>query len=268
MNPIDFPLITFVLEGVMQAIKNHIQAIQITITTIFQGRFLWFYIPGIIITLGYLISLYLFSVDHYTITPTESESWIDTLIDWFNAIATWLHSFLTFLLDKIYVFIVITALSPFHAFIAERFDQSMTGTKFPYSFSHFIKDFFRMLAVVSLALLMQLGFILVWWVFSFIPGLGLLNDLMYFLISAFFFGFAFHDYALERYRLSIGKSIQFAFQKPLSMILTGAIFLGIYAIPYAGVPLSGVITTMIATVVYLRLHNRIDDKRTAINPKN
>ncbi|GAB5416018.1 MAG: hypothetical protein Crog4KO_13980 [Crocinitomicaceae bacterium] len=252
----------------MQAIRSHIQAFQITLTTIFQGRFLWFFLPGLIITFGYFALLYFFRLDQNGSMSSDDASWWDTLIQWFHTFAYWLYSFFTFLLEKIYVFLVITVLSPFHAFIAECFDQSMTGKKFPYSFAYFLQDFFRMLAVVSIALLMELGCIVVWWVLSFIPGLALLDDLMYFLISAFFYGFAFHDYALERYRLSIGKSIQFAFRHPLSMVCTGAIFLGIYAIPYAGIPFSGVITTMIATVVYLRIHNLIDENRIAINPKN
>ncbi len=263
-----FPFVTFAQVDIMQAIKSHIQAFQITFTTIFQGRFLWFFIPGLILTIGYFALRYLFQVEQNPMNSSEGASWWDTLMGWFQTVAHWLYLFFSFLLEKVYVFLVITVLSPFHAFIAERFDQSMTGRKFPYSFSYFLKDFFRMLAIVSIALIMQLGFILVWWVLSFIPGLGLLDDFMYFLISAFFFGFAFHDYALERYRLSIGKSIQFAFEHPLSMLCTGAIFLGIYAIPYVGIPLSGVITTMIATVVYLRIHKRIDAKRTTINPRN
>lgn len=251
----------------MDSFKFHLQGIQITINTFVKGRFLWFFIPGVVITLVYLIIQYMAWLEYEEAQLSSDWSAVDEIFGWINTVTSWIYSLFSFLLEKVYVFFILTILSPFHAYMAEKFDSSMTGKKFPYSFGHFLRDFFRMLFVVTMALMMQFAFVLVWLILSFIPGLSVLDDVMFFLISAFFYGFAFHDYALERYRMSIGKSIQFAFRHPLTMIMTGGIFLGIYAVPYIGILFSSIFTTMISTVVFLRMHKAIDGTRTEINPK-
>ena len=82
-------------------------------------------------------------------------------------------------------------------------------------------------------------------------GLDALDPYMYHIIAAFFFGFSFYDFALERYQEGVGSSLYFAFEKPIAMILTGTIFLLIYKIPYVGIPIAPVLAIMVSTVVYL-----------------
>lgn len=247
----------------METIQYHIQGIKVTVEQLSKGRFWWFFLPGIVITLVYFAALYWTYSTYEQYQFSSENSWIDTFLGWINYGTSLLYSLVEYILEKIYIFIVLTLLSPFNAFLAERFDKQLTGTHFPYSIGHFIRDFFRMLLVVSVALFLELWCMLLWWILSFIPGLSLLDDIVYFSISAFFFGFAFFDYALERYRLSIGKSLKFAFQHPLSMLLTGSIFLIIYAIPYIGIPTSTVLTTMISTVVYLYLTKKLTKEKTS-----
>jgi uncharacterized protein involved in cysteine biosynthesis len=78
-----------------------------------------------------------------------------------------------------------------------------------------------------------------------------LDPIMYHIIGAFFFGFAFYDFHLERYQVGVMGSLGYAFENGLTMILTGSIFLLIYEIPIIGIPLSPVIAVMISNVVYL-----------------
>ena len=79
-------------------------------------------------------------------------------------------------------------------------------------------------------------------------GLDAIDAVVYHVIAAFFFGFSFYDFGLERYQKGVGTSLYYAFEYPLSMILTGSIFLLIYEIPYIGIPLAPVLTVMVSTV--------------------
>jgi len=241
----------------MKPFLYHLNGIRVSFEQLFKGRFLWFFVPGLFITVAYWIVQY-YSYTEYQRYQFSSEiGFLDTIFGWINYTTSFIYSIFEFLLEKVYVFLVLTILAPLNAFLGERLDRRLTGTKFPYSFSHFLQDLFRMIVIVSIALFFELITILIWTTFSFVFRLGPLDTAVYFIISAFYYGFAFHDYALERYRLSIGKSIGFAFTKPLTMMLTGAFFLGIYAIPYIGVPFSSVLTTMVATVVYLQMNGKV-----------
>jgi CysZ protein len=222
-----------------------------------KGRFLWFFVPGLVFTAAYWITQYYVYKEYEYYQLSSDIGFLNTFYEWINYGTSLIYSAIEWLLEKIYVFLVLTLLAPLNAFLGERLDRRLTGTEFPYSFQHFVKDFFRMLLIVTIALFFEIITIFIWFVFSFVFGLGALDDIIYFIISAFYYGFAFHDYALERYRLSVGKSIGFAFRHPFTMMCTGAIFLGVFAIPYFGVPSSSVLTTMVATVVYLHMTKKL-----------
>jgi CysZ protein len=121
----------------------------------------------------------------------------------------------------------------------------------------FLNDVIRMIFVVLLALTMELAFLFVYWTLSFALGLDIVDPIVYFLISAFFFGFAMYDYSLERYGIRMFGTLTFAFEHMLTVILTGSIFLGLYNIPYVGIPLSPVITVMVSTIVYLYMTKKL-----------
>lgn len=241
----------------LKTFSYHLNGLRITFEQLSKGRFLWFFVPGLIVTIAYWITQYYAYSEYQRYQFSSDIGFLDTFFGWINYGTSLLYSIFEFVLEKVYVFMVLTILAPLNAFLGERLDRRLTGTNFPYSLSHFLQDLFRMAVIVSIALIFELLTILIWATFSFAFRLGALDTAVYFLISAFYYGFAFHDYALERYRLSIGKSIGFAFRNPLTMICTGAIFLGIYAIPYLGVPFSSVITTMVATVVYLQITEKL-----------
>ena len=105
----------------------------------------------------------------------------------------------------------------------------------------------------------------IYWIFSWIFGFGFMDTVMYFLIAAFFLGFSFYDYSLERYGVGVFGTIGYAFKNMLTMILTGSIFLLIFEIPYIGIPIAPGIAVMVATIVYLYRENKYPVK-TDIKP--
>lgn len=246
----------------MKTINYHIKGIQVTFEELFKGRYLLFFIPGLVITLLY------FYYSSY-INDAESSAYFSStnffakLLDYVLNFFVWMFfGAVHFITDQLYMFIVLTAISPFNTYLGEKLDNSLTGNKFDSSFIRFINDIIRMIAIVFIALALEMVFVIAFWILSFLPFIGMIDDIVFFIIKAFFFGFAFYDFALERYRMNIGKSLKYAFKHPLTMILTGSIFLLIYNIPYLGIPLSPVLTVMISTVVFLYLEKKLP-KQTA-----
>jgi CysZ protein len=109
-----------------------------------------------------------------------------------------------------------------------------------------------MIFIVIIALTLEFFFLGLYWIIAAITGIHFLDDIIYFLIAAFFYGFSFYDYSLERYELGVFKSLRFAFSNIFLVSISGCIFLGLYTIPYLGVIIAPVLSTMIATIVYLK----------------
>jgi len=238
----------------MKTIRYHIDGIKLTAQALSKGKFLEYFIPGIVLTLFFLYYQYFLASNDGFLGLTTGISWLDWIADLFE-------SLLSFIVKHIYLFIVLTALSPFFTMLGEKFDFSLSGNKFNSTFKKFISDILRMVLIVFIMIILEYVFILFYWVFAWSLDFHYIDDVVYFIISSFFFGFAFFDFALERYKKGVGSSLMYAFSNPLTMILTGGIFLGIYNIPIVGVPLSPVLTVMISTVVYLYQTERLPIKQ-------
>jgi CysZ protein len=235
----------------METINYHIKSITNTFEELFKGNFLLFFIPGIVLTVVY----YWFTLQASTIiNPAELTT--ELFISWYTGVGE-TFSLFQLITEQLYIFMVLTVLSPFNTYLGEKLDEKYTGRKFEGGLLRFFNDFIRMIFIVILALFLELIFIGLYWIISWIIGLELLDTIVYFCITGFFFGFSFYDFSLERYETGVFSSLDFAFNQPLTMILTGAIFIGIYNIPIIGVPLAPVITIMVSTLVYLYLTKKI-----------
>lgn len=243
----------------MKAIKFHIDAILISFKELLKGKYLLFLIPGAILSLIYY---YIQQLSAQTASNALLESdmgWLDYVYSWVNSGTSAVFSFVDFILAQIYIFFVLTILSPFYTILSEKLDGNLTGQTFKTSLVRLLNDFFRMIFVVTLIVLTEITVLIVYWTFSFIIDIEALHTVMYFVISAFFFGFSFYDYSLERYEKGIFDTFTYAFSNPLKVTLTGAIFLLIYEIPFIGTPLSPILAVMIATIVYLYDTNKLSN---------
>lgn len=235
----------------------HINGIKKTFEVLFKGKFLIFFVPGLVITIIYLYMVY--SARSYTpaLNLATGYSIIDTVTGWLESGVSYFFSFIGMLFEQIYIYVVITLLSPFNTALAEKFDSSLTGKVFQTTFASFVNDFIRMIFVVIIAITLEFGIMLFYWMFSWIFP-SIIDTIIYYLIAAFFFGFSFYDFHLERYKIGVLGSLGYAFQNILTMLLTGSFFLLIYNIPIIGIPLAPVLTIMVSTVVYLQKENKID----------
>jgi len=256
----------------MNTISYHIKGITTSLLQLAKGNYLVFFIPGAIITgIYWWLMQYTDSLQESYMLSSEY-SWVNWTFGWFfdwaNSGTEKVFEILDFLSRQVYIFIILTALSPFNTLLGEKLDGKFTGKTYKTSIVRFLNDLIRMIFVIFIALLLEFTCIILYWLASKGLGLEVLDPLIYFCISAFFFGFTFYDFAFERYSQGLFDTLTFAFYKPLTMLLTGTLFLAIYKIPIVGIPISPVITVMVSTIVYLYITKKLPKQNTELNTQN
>lgn len=241
----------------MNSIKYHIEALTITFKELFKGNFLLYFIPGGVLTIFYMVFIYqTSSIAETFLIETDS-----SLINWAKGTINYgvqgLFAFFNFIMEQIYIFAVITLLSPFNTVLSEKLENKLTGSTYKSTIVRFINDIIRMVFVVTIAITLEIAFLSFYYMISWIFGLGAINGIVFFVISAFFYGWSFFDFPLERDQVGVFGTLGFGFSKPLSMVLTGTIFIILYSIPIIGVPIAPVITVMVSTIVYLYITKKL-----------
>lgn len=239
----------------MKSINFHIKAIIEVVYQLSKGKYWIYFIPGLVLTLIYFFLTYRANSIVESVSILERIPFFGSYI---NQVVSAAFSLIGFIVEQIYIFAIITLLSPFNTYLSEKLDTELTGQTFKSDFGRIINDFVRMIFIVFIALTLEFVLIGTWWVFAWIFGI---SDTIYtvisFLMASFFFGFSFYDHSLERYNIGVFGSIGFSFQKMLLVTITGALFQLIYYFPYTGgtpyigIFIAPVLTTMISTVVYL-----------------
>ncbi|MEY3237196.1 MAG: hypothetical protein RI883_1297 [Bacteroidota bacterium] len=233
----------------MKALQLHIYAVSQSFLELAKGKYLLFFIPGIVVALIFW--------QVYLLTETVENSFsiverIPLIGSYFGTAVKGTFNFIQFIFDQLFIFFILTLLSPFNTILSEKIDSSITGKKYTLSFSQIISDLFRMIFVVLLAFVLEIFTLFIYWIFSGILNLDFVDSIAYFLIAGFFYGFSFYDYSLERHQKGIFESLKFAFSNKLLVVLSGSLFLIFYKTPVAGVIIAPVITTIITTFVYLK----------------
>lgn len=238
----------------MNAVTDHIYAIKVSFEKLFQGKFWLYLIPSLIIFLIYYSIRSFFSgfVENTSVVADVPlvGSYLDTGVQ--AAIG-----FMDFVFYELYKFLILTLLSPINCLLSEKVDNELTGAKFSGGIVRILSDLLRAIFIVIIAMILNLFFMFIWWLFAKISGFHIIDEIMYFLIGSFFIGFSFYDFSLERYGVGTFGSWSFGFGKMTYMLSTGAIFSGIYLIPDFGVVAAPFLVTIISTATYLKLKGLI-----------
>jgi CysZ protein len=97
----------------------------------------------------------------------------------------------------------------------------------------------------------------IWYILALIFNFHVLDNIIYFVIGAFFIGFSFYDFSLERYGVGFFGTVEFGFERMLYMLLTGSVFSLIYMIPLVGLILAPFFVTILSTIVYTKMNQKI-----------
>lgn len=234
----------------MKTIGHHFIAFQWSLQQFGKGKFLLYFIPGILIALGFWIL----------------ESWAQGLVGthtgesagWWDKILSGTGSTLDFLFKQAAIFFILTVLSPVNTYLSENVDTELTGKVVGFDFIRFFNDIIRMIFVVIIAISLEFLFMGVWWIFAKIFSLEFLNTTVFFLSASFFYGFSFYDYSLERYEIGLVGSYRFSKKYFLPTLVTGLFFMAIYYIPVVGIAIAPVMATIISTHVFLKSTGKLD----------
>ncbi len=240
--------------------QQDINGFSYALTLVHKKSLYGYFVPAIILA---LLFYFLFSGGSSLGSGVSfMEDW--WLIGWLVSNLKSLFGFISFM---IFEFFVLVLLSPINAFIAEKTREDLTGETLGFSLGIFLRSFRRMLAILIIAFLMQIGVTIVFWLLSFIFG-DLFYEIAAIMNIAFFVGFSFFDFGLELEEISAKNSWKYARKNWLACIVLGLVFnLGIYLpqkhgliIPYAAaIAVLPHILTVTATKMF---YDKLDKKKT------
>jgi CysZ protein len=121
-------------------------------------------------------------------------------------------------------YLVMAVMSPLFSWLSERVEARLSGRRYPFSARRFAWEVTRGLLVAAWSVLMQLLVFLALFVLAFVPVVGLLVPVAGFLATAYFYGFAFMDYAVERRRLTLGEGIDYIRRDAGRAVGVGGVF--------------------------------------------
>lgn len=193
---------------------------------------------------------------------TESTNWFSTA---YHSSINWLLSVGSYIGDFLYKFIILSLFSPFNSLLSEKVDNAVTNSKFNGGINLMIRNLFRTIAILAVSTALYLVAILIWWIISKIIGLQSLDSIVYFFISAYFIGFSFFDYSLERYDKGISSTLNWGFKNKISVLLSGLIFSLICLTPKIGIIFAPFFVTLNSTLVYLQIEKKLNTNQRNTN---
>jgi CysZ protein len=216
---------------------------------IFKKKLAWFFI----FPLAFNILLFWFGWDMVNDFSDTSKLYIENKLQldqstfwgsgFFKTVMdafVWLTFKIMFFLLFAYLggYIIIILMSPVFSYLSERTEKIKTGVDYPFSLRQLVKDVLRGVIIAVRNFSIEVILTLLMFILSFIPIIGWLAAIMLFFISAYFYGFSFMDYALERKKLNLIQSIQFMRENKGIVIANGFVFSLCLIIPICGVSLS------------------------------
>lgn len=216
---------------------------------IFRKKLAWFFIFPLLLN----VLLFWFGWEYIGNLSEQSRVFLENWIDLENA-DFWGSGFLRatiggfiWIVFKILFFlifayfggyIIIILMSPVFSYLSERTEKIKTGNDYPFQFKQFVRDIIRGIFIAVRNLCIELLLTVLMFILSFIPIIGWAAAIFLFFISAYFYGFSFMDYAIERKKLNITQSVQFMRENKGIVIANGFVFSLCLIVPFCGVSFS------------------------------
>lgn len=139
-------------------------------------------------------------------------------------------------------YLVMIVLSPIYSWLSERTEYDLTGKEYPFSFSRFLREMLRGILIAVRNTVFQLIVTLILMAFSFVPLVGLLSPVLLFLSSAYFYGFSFVDYTIERRYLQVKESVSYVNRNIGFVMGLGVPFAAALMLPMAQFLVCGIVS--------------------------
>lgn len=179
----------------------------------------------------------------YTLSMADQTTFLSFLFE-ASSVLTWiiLKISIFILLGIVSGYVTLIVLSPIYAWISERVNREVHGVIRPFNLAKFVRDVIRAVLIALRNGLIQFIWTVFLFVLGFVPLLNLIAAPLLFIITAYFYGFSFLDYAHEQLNLNMGQSIKAVRQMKFAATTFGSIFLISYMIPWFGSFLASLIS--------------------------
>ena len=191
-----------IISGIKLGAKAYLQAFKL----MKQKRLYWYaIIPFALMFFLYRVGYYLQNrVDVPVFDSVNSIVWylINRMIE--ISIALMLMHFTKYL--------VVGILSPLLTYVSEKTETILTGNTTPFSLVQFIKDIKRALVILVRNFMWTYAYIIIIFIFCFIFWKDTAKSpfvFLVFFIDAYYYGFSFLDYVIERRKKTVSESILF-----------------------------------------------------------
>lgn len=156
-------------------------------------------------------------------------------------------------------FLVIILMSPFFSLLSERVETLKTGKKYPFSIYILLRDILRGIGIALRNGVLQLLIMIVVFFIGMIPVIGFIAPVLLFVSSAYFYGFSFMDFALERRFTTIKSSVVFIRKHRVAAFVNGAVFSLSLLLPLCNVFLASfiaILAVIAATITIIKIDKK------------
>lgn len=226
-------------QGFSKGIEAYWKATHLLFSPPFR-HFLWF--PVVFIVVLFLVGNYITSSlggDLGSFVEHKMMGWIAGIpwLDWASGTAGFVvRLFVRVLYYSLFIsfggYIVMVIMSPVYSWLSERTEAHLSGTEYPFSLKQFLWEMGRGLLISFRCMFFQFFITLILFFCSFIPLVGWVTPVLAFVVSAYFYGFAFMDYAVERKRFRIRESVHYMRHNAGGVLAIGTIFTLSLMIPF------------------------------------
>lgn len=151
-------------------------------------------------------------------------------------------------------YLVLSLLTPLLAPLSAKAEQMLCGNRYPFIIKYYIQDILRAIQIVLRNIVIQMVFMAFVYTFTFIYDLpDIVNQVAYYLVAFYFYGFSFMDYANERRRISIADSVVFTRKNFGAAYALGMVYGGLFLIPHVGVVVAPIFAAVAGTVAVHRI---------------
>lgn len=153
--------------------------------------------------------------------------------------------------------IMMILLAPVMAYLAEKTAKHLDYETGKFRWNIFLKNAWRGVLINTRNLFKELFLTFVLFIFSFIPGIGIITPFLLILVQSYFYGFSMMDYSMELKSFSIKQSLNFMRSNKSLAIGIGGVFYAFFLIPYIGWIFAPVYGTVAATIATFKKLNTI-----------
>jgi len=125
-------------------------------------------------------------------------NWLSFMEDWWGIgwVLKTLESVISAMSFMLFEFLILVLLTPINSILAEKMKEEVTGELATFSITQLIISLSRSVKIFTVAFSIEMILLLVIWIFSFIVG-DWFSSIVGFIISSYFIGFSFFDFALD-----------------------------------------------------------------------